>query len=66
MQVEGAFIMGLGYWLTEKLDYDGQSGELTTFNTWVCVHLEVSDQCIVMSAVSDADLQASIIKGHSY
>lgn len=35
MQVEGAFMMGLGYWLTEKLDYDAKTGELTTYNTWV-------------------------------
>lgn len=33
-QVEGAFVMGLGYWLTEKLLYS-ESGEITTFNTWV-------------------------------
>ena len=34
-QVEGAFTMGLGYWLTEKLIYDQDSGELLTHNTWV-------------------------------
>ena len=35
-QVEGAFTMGLGYWLTEKLTYDQDSGQLLTHNTWVC------------------------------
>ncbi|KAG4066736.1 hypothetical protein HA402_012803 [Bradysia odoriphaga] len=33
-QIEGAFIMGVGYWLTEKLIYDGQTGELLTNRTW--------------------------------
>lgn len=26
--------MGIGYWLTEKLIYDGQTGELLTNRTW--------------------------------
>lgn len=26
--------MGVGYWLTEKLIYDGQTGELLTNRTW--------------------------------
>lgn len=30
----GAFMMGVGYWLTEKLDYDRQTGELVTNRTW--------------------------------
>ena len=34
-QVEGAFVMGLGYWLTEKVEYDAKSGQLLTHNTWV-------------------------------
>ncbi len=34
-QVEGAFIMGLGYWLTEKVKYDTDSGQLLQHNTWV-------------------------------
>lgn len=33
-QVEGAFIMGLGYWLSEKLIYNGPTGELLTNSTW--------------------------------
>lgn len=37
-QVEGAFTMGLGYWLTEKLIYDPDSGQLLTHNTWVTVY----------------------------
>ena len=34
-QVEGAFVMGLGYFLTEKMEFDLETGEPTTVNTWV-------------------------------
>ena len=34
-QVEGAFVMGLGNWLTEKIMYDGDTGQQLTHNTWV-------------------------------
>ena len=34
-QVEGAFVMGLGYFLTERLVYDTDTGALLTHNTWV-------------------------------
>ena len=35
-QVEGAYVMGLGYWLTERFVYDEDTGEVLTHNTWVC------------------------------
>ena len=34
-QVEGAFVMGLGYFLTEKMEFDLDTGEPKTVNTWV-------------------------------
>ena len=34
-QVEGAFVMGLGYFLTEKIEFDLETGEPKTINTWV-------------------------------
>lgn len=33
-QVEGAFIMALGYWLTEKLVYNRENGQLLSNRTW--------------------------------
>ena len=34
-QVEGAFVQGMGYFLSEKVAYDNKTGEKLTTNTWV-------------------------------
>ncbi|XP_078070968.1 uncharacterized protein LOC144495034 isoform X2 [Mustelus asterias] len=33
-QVEGAFVMGMGYWLMEKMIYDPKTGEVLNAGTW--------------------------------
>jgi len=33
-QVEGAYIMGMGFWLKERLIYDENTGEILTKSTW--------------------------------
>jgi len=33
-QVEGSLVFGLGLWTKERLEYDPESGELLTANTW--------------------------------
>ncbi|XP_065222148.1 xanthine dehydrogenase/oxidase-like [Planococcus citri] len=33
-QIEGAYVMGLGYWLNEKLIFDQNTGALLTNRTW--------------------------------
>ncbi|XP_063399739.1 xanthine dehydrogenase/oxidase-like [Mytilus trossulus] len=33
-QVEGAFVMGLGYWLTEQVKFESTTGKLLTHSTW--------------------------------
>ena len=50
-QVEGAFIMGLGYWLTEQAIYDPTTGLQLNTGTWVCDSLEL--QVLNLKSVLD-------------
>lgn len=34
-QIEGAYVMGLGYFTSEEVKYDEKSGWLLTDRTWV-------------------------------
>jgi len=34
-QLEGAFVMSLGLWMTEEIKYNPDTGRLVTADTWV-------------------------------
>ena len=40
-QVEGAFVQGMGYYLSEKIGYDPVTGVQLTTNTWVSLTLKI-------------------------
>lgn len=40
-QVEGAFVMGLGLWLTEELKYESTTGRLLTRDSWVLIRVDI-------------------------
>ena len=69
-QVEGAFTMGLGYWLTEKMIFDPDSGQLLTHNTWVSfTYIAPSSSVLVLLCVYTimcitAGIQATGFQGH--
>ena len=47
--------MGIGYWFTEKVAYDKESGEQLTTSTWV----SLPKQLISYLEVSSRDIKAS-------
>ena len=56
--------MGLGYWLTEKVVYDENSGQLLTHNTWVN---GITVEIIVCHLdLSPTGVQTSFFKRHSH
>jgi xanthine dehydrogenase molybdopterin-binding subunit B len=61
-QVEGAFIMGLGYWLTEQAIYDPTTGLQLNTGTWVCnTHsLLTSHQQVLFALLVPSTLSSSM------
>ncbi len=51
-QVEGAYVMGLGYFLTEELLYDQSTAALITNSTWVRLTHWASTSCICHPSTS--------------
>ena len=41
-QIEGAYVMGIGYWLTEKAIYDPTTGLELSNSTWVGAYCHCS------------------------
>lgn len=67
-QVEGAFVMGLGYWLTEKVIYDADSGQILSHNTWVWQSIPYwkEDTFGINQILPRAGIQAAIIQRHPH
>ena len=58
-QVEGAFVMGLGFWLTEQIKFDSTTGRLLTNSTWVSVYIPGrKGTCVQKNIVSNAPANA--------
>ena len=52
-QLEGAFVMSLGMWLTEQVRYDPDSGRLLTHDTWVSRYYLLNDLYIKRTIFED-------------
>jgi xanthine dehydrogenase molybdopterin-binding subunit B len=47
-QVEGGFVFGLGYHLTEKMRFDPNSGEALTAGTWVSRTVIIKERLLAL------------------
>ena len=64
-QVEGAFVMGLGYWLTEECKYDPKTGALVTDSTWVLIFHTFSC-CLLLSKLRLSIAENTVFAFNSY
>lgn len=60
-QVEGAFVQGMGYFLSEKVSYDSETGVQLTTNTWVGTRSLWSDRFWFIFSFQYCSIFASLL-----